>query len=154
MKKVFISLVLVFQTLFLFAQLNLENTTIKGSTVIKPTFNNLVSLAKSGFAEFKSAMVTNNYQLTTDGTGYCAKSLYFTYIIQKETGSMLWAFANDDFNLVSNLRSQIKSKYPSAIAAYEQGFEIYRLKLTDGTKIKIALQEQNDGFASVAVYLM
>ena len=154
MKKVFISFVLVFQTVFLFAQLNLDNTTIKGSTVIKPTFNNLVSLAKSGFSEFKSAMINNEYELTTDGTGYCAKSLYFTFIIQKKTGSTVWFFGNDDYNLVSNLRSQIKYSYPSVIAAYEQGFEIYRLKLTDGTKIKITIKEQNDGFAAIGVYLM
>lgn len=154
MKKIIVTSVLSLFTLCMFAQLKLDVTTIQECKVIKPTFANITSIVFSDYNEFVKAMTTNSYQPTTDGSGYCAKSLYFTYIIQKETGMAMFMFANDDNHLVSDLRNEIQQKYPSARASYEKGFEVYRLNLSQGGRIKIAIQEQDNGFAGVSAFAM
>jgi hypothetical protein len=154
MKRNLLSIALCFFVFVSYSQLNLQVTQIKGSTVIQPSFDNLIKLVNSNYYDYKAEMKINNYLLTTDGNGYCANALSFTYLIQKETASILMAFANDDYGLVSNLRKEIKTKYTNVVPSRENGFEVYRIKLLDGTKIKFALQEQGDGFANVSVFLM
>ncbi len=154
MKRTLFLTFLIFQSIVLFSQTSLETTSIKGSTVIKPSYSNLVKLVFADFSEYRTAMKSNNYSLSTDGGGYCANSLYFTYLITKQTGQLMMAFANDDYSLISGLKREIESKFPNIRPSFEQGFEVYRIKLSDGTKIKFAIQEQPDGFAGVSIFLM
>lgn len=150
MKKIFITILLSLGTFLSFGQI--QTTNIKGTTVIIPSLENIITLSSADNAYFRSTMSKSNYKLVTDGSGYCASSLYFTYFIQRETAGMMWFFDNDYNNLVSNLRREIKTNY-SKKPVYTDGFEFYFFKLQNGTVLKIGLQEQNDGGASVITYL-
>lgn len=154
MTKLFLSLFFLSQFLEpLNAQTRLDIELVQGESVIKPSFSNISKLLDIGYSDFVSAMKQNSYILTTDGTMYHCHTILFTYTIQKKTDAMLWTFSDNNNNFISRLKSEIKAKYPSIIPTYESGVEIYRMKLKDGRRLKIGVQDDSDG-AAVYVYPM
>lgn len=157
MRKTILLAVLILVSFASFAQssLSMDNTTKYGSTIIKPTWNNLSSLLTCDMSTFKATMNKYSYSLATDGSSYIADtqvgSPYFT--IQKSNDDIMMVFTKDD-GFASSFRAEIKKLLGGGTVKYESGFEIYYASFESGGykyNIKIAIKENMNGSSTVGI---
>lgn len=119
------------------------------SSIIIPTWSNLINLLFSDIQTFRKIMADYNYSLATDGSGYIADtsigSPYF--IIQKSNKDITMYFSKDD-SYISSFRQELKQILGKGEVHYSKDFEIYYITYTYNNfkyNIKIGLNENSHG---------
>ena len=139
MKKVFLILVISLQFTLLSAQTSLETRSINNTQIIIPTFKNLLSLAVAKSDVLKNMMKNNEYQNlnTQKDSVFYPKSndksikLNLSYSITKDKANnlLIMTFQENGPKLISEFRTEIKNKYPSAKTQINGANEQYVVNL-------------------------
>lgn len=157
MKKITLLIMLLILGSSLHAQTSLTMDNLKkfGTTIIKPTWNNLSELLLSDMSTYKATMKKYNYSLITNGSGYIANTAVGSpyYTIQKSNTDIMMIFTEDD-GFASSFRAEIKRIIGGGTVKYESGYEIYYATFeSSGYKynIKIAIKENMNGSSTVGI---
>lgn len=157
--KVLIVLAICFNSLFCSSQdaINLECVKMYNTTIIKPTWDNLLNLLFLDQKGFEKTMAKYSYSLTTDrqsfiaGTG--AGDPYYTV---KRSSSDIYIYSEKDNSFVQDFRKQVASKLSSPTASFSGGFETYYATLTRGGikyNIEIAFKSTSSGGSMIGIFL-
>jgi len=133
----------------------MDNVTKYGSTIIKPTWDNLSELLFCDMSTFKATMKKYNYSVATDGSGYIANTSVGTpyYSVQKSNTDIMMVFTEDG-GFASSFRSEIKKLLGGGNVKYEGNYEVYYATIkSDGYtyNIKIAIKENMNGSSSMGI---
>lgn len=157
MKKIILLTTLLFMGITLHSQtsLTMDNVTKYGSSIIKPTWNNLIKLLTCDMSTFKATMKAYKYSFTTDGSSFIADTQMGSpyYTIQKSNDDIMMVFTKDD-GFASSFRSEIKKLLGGGTVKYENGYEIYYASFESGGytyNIKIAIKENMNGSSSMGI---
>ena len=116
---------------------------------ITGSYYNLKELLFCNMDSYKATMEKYNYSLTTDHSGYMAKTIcrgQDYYLISKSTGEISMIYSDD--NDITSLRDEIKRLYPNIRAHFVDGFEIYATPLKQNGiiyKLQVYIQEKQSG---------
>lgn len=123
--------------------LNLQTVNDGYCNYIQPSYSNVLKLLFISNSNFVETMNSYKYIKTASGIGYMAKATIPSHfrIIKKDSRSVYMNFAPNDFELISNFRSEIKRVISQPTVVYEDGYETYRLIITnDGLKYKVTFR--------------